>query len=55
MSIDGSMHSLFEVFKAAADFIVPEYYFGLPSVRFRAGWLTTPTTPRSSSTASTPT
>lgn len=32
-----------------------EYHFGLPTAPFQAGWLTTPTTPRSSSTASTPT
>jgi CDP-paratose 2-epimerase len=44
MSIDGSMHSLFGVSKAAADLMVQEYgrYFELPTVCFRAGCLTGP-------------
>jgi CDP-paratose 2-epimerase len=44
MSIDGSMHSLFGVSKAAADLMVQEYgrYFDMPSVCFRGGCLTGP-------------
>jgi len=44
MSIDGSLHSLFGVSKAAADLLVQEYgrYFGLPTVCFRGGCLTGP-------------
>jgi CDP-paratose 2-epimerase len=44
MSIDGSMHSLFGVSKAAADLMVQEYgrYFELPTVCFRSGCLTGP-------------
>jgi CDP-paratose 2-epimerase len=44
MSIDGSMHSLFGVSKAAADLMVQEYgrYFELPTVCFRGGCLTGP-------------
>jgi CDP-paratose 2-epimerase len=44
MSIDGSMHSLFGVSKAAADLMVQEYgrYFGLPTACFRGGCLTGP-------------
>jgi CDP-paratose 2-epimerase len=44
MSIDGSMHSLFGVSKAAADLMVQEYgrYFGIPTVCFRGGCLTGP-------------
>jgi CDP-paratose 2-epimerase len=44
MTIDGSMHSLFGVSKAAADLMVQEYgrYFELPTVCFRAGCLTGP-------------
>jgi CDP-paratose 2-epimerase len=44
MSIDGSMHSLFGVSKAAADLAVQEYgrYFGMPTVCFRGGCLTGP-------------
>lgn len=44
MPIDGSMHSLFGVSKAAADLMVQEYgrYFGLPTVCFRGGCLTGP-------------
>lgn len=44
MSIDGSMHSLFGVSKAAADLLVQEYgrYFGLKSACFRGGCLTGP-------------
>ncbi|HEY1273561.1 MAG TPA: NAD-dependent epimerase/dehydratase family protein [Thermoleophilaceae bacterium] len=44
MSIDGSMHSLFGVSKAAADLMVQEYgrYFGLATACFRAGCLTGP-------------
>ena len=43
-SIDGSLHSLFGVSKAAADLLVQEYgrNFGLPTVCFRAGCLTGP-------------
>jgi CDP-paratose 2-epimerase len=44
MSIDGSLHSLFGVSKAAADLAVQEYgrYFGMPTVCFRGGCLTGP-------------
>jgi CDP-paratose 2-epimerase len=44
MSIDGSMHSLFGVSKAAADLMVQEYgrYFEIPTVCFRCGCLTGP-------------
>src|SRR5437868_14957288 len=44
MSIDGSLHSLFGVSKAAADLMVQEYgrYFGLRTVCFRGGCLTGP-------------
>jgi CDP-paratose 2-epimerase len=44
MSIDGCMHSLFGVSKAAADLLVQEYgrYFGMPTVCFRGGCLTGP-------------
>ena len=44
MSIDGSMHSLFGVSKAAADLMVQEYgrYFDMPTVAFRCGCLTGP-------------
>jgi CDP-paratose 2-epimerase len=44
MSIDGSMHSLFGVSKAAADLMVQEYgrYFDIPTVCFRGGCLTGP-------------
>jgi CDP-paratose 2-epimerase len=44
MSIDGSMHSLFGVSKAAADLMVQEYgrYFDMPTVCFRGGCLTGP-------------
>jgi CDP-paratose 2-epimerase len=44
MSIDGSMHSLFGVSKAAADLMVQEYgrYFEMPTVCFRGGCLTGP-------------
>ena len=44
MSIDGALHSLFGVSKAAADLMVQEYgrYFGLPTVCFRGGCLTGP-------------
>lgn len=44
MSIDGSMHSLFGVSKAAADLMVQEYgrYFGMNTVCFRGGCLTGP-------------
>jgi CDP-paratose 2-epimerase len=44
MSIDGSMHSLFGVSKAAADLMVQEYgrYFDMPTVCFRCGCLTGP-------------
>lgn len=44
MSIDGSMHSLFGVSKAAADLLVQEYgrYFGLKTACFRGGCLTGP-------------
>jgi CDP-paratose 2-epimerase len=44
MSIDGSMHSLFGVSKAAADLAVQEYgrYFDIPTVCFRGGCLTGP-------------
>jgi CDP-paratose 2-epimerase len=44
MSIDGSMHSLFGVSKAAGDLMVQEYgrYFDMPTVCFRAGCLTGP-------------
>jgi CDP-paratose 2-epimerase len=44
MSIDGSMHSLFGVSKAAADLMVQEYgrYFEIPTVCFRGGCLTGP-------------
>ena len=42
MSIDGSMHSLFGVSKAAADLMVQEYgrYFGLKTACLRGGCLT---------------
>ena len=44
MSIDGCMHSLFGVSKAAADLMVQEYgrYFDIPTVCFRGGCLTGP-------------
>jgi CDP-paratose 2-epimerase len=44
MSIDGCMHSLFGVSKAAGDLMVQEYgrYFGIPTVCFRGGCLTGP-------------
>lgn len=44
MSIDGSMHSLFGVSKAAADLLVQEYgrYFGIRTACFRGGCLTGP-------------
>jgi CDP-paratose 2-epimerase len=44
MSIDGSLHSLFGVSKAAADLMVQEYgrYFEMPTVCFRGGCLTGP-------------
>jgi len=44
MSIDGTLHSLFGVSKAAADLAVQEYgrYFGMPTVCFRGGCLTGP-------------
>ena len=44
MSIDGCLHSLFGVSKAAADLAVQEYgrYFGIPTVCFRGGCLTGP-------------
>jgi CDP-paratose 2-epimerase len=44
MSIDGSMHSLFGVSKAAGDLAVQEYgrYFDIPTVCFRGGCLTGP-------------
>ena len=44
MSIDGCMHSLFGVSKAAADLMVQEYgrYFQIPTVCFRGGCLTGP-------------
>lgn len=44
MPIDGTLHSLFGVSKAAADLLVQEYgrYFGLPTVCFRGGCLTGP-------------
>jgi CDP-paratose 2-epimerase len=44
MSIDGCLHSLFGVSKAAADLMVQEYgrYFGMPTVCFRGGCLTGP-------------
>ncbi len=44
MSIDGCLHSLFGVSKAAADLLVQEYgrYFELPTVCFRGGCLTGP-------------
>jgi CDP-paratose 2-epimerase len=44
MSIDGSMHSLFGVSKAAADLMVQEYgrYFEIPTACFRGGCLTGP-------------
>src|SRR3954452_6132179 len=44
MSIDGCMHSLFGVSKAAADLMVQEYgrYFDMPTVCFRGGCLTGP-------------
>ena len=44
MSIDGTMHSLFGVSKAAADLMVQEYgrYFDIPTVCFRGGCLTGP-------------
>ena len=44
MAIDGSLHSLFGVSKAAADLMVQEYgrYFGMPTVCFRGGCLTGP-------------
>jgi CDP-paratose 2-epimerase len=44
MSIDGSLHSLFGVSKAAADLMVQEYgrYFDMPTVCFRGGCLTGP-------------
>ncbi|MCC7274909.1 MAG: NAD-dependent epimerase/dehydratase family protein [Alphaproteobacteria bacterium] len=42
MSIDGTLHSLFGVSKAAADLLVQEYgrYFGLRTACFRGGCLT---------------
>ena len=44
MSIDGTLHSLFGVSKAAADLAVQEYgrYFDMPTVCFRGGCLTGP-------------
>jgi CDP-paratose 2-epimerase len=44
MSIDGTMHSLFGVSKAAADLMVQEYgrYFGMKTACFRGGCLTGP-------------
>jgi len=44
MSIDGCMHSIFGVSKAAADLMVQEYgrYFDMPTVCFRGGCLTGP-------------
>jgi CDP-paratose 2-epimerase len=44
MSIDGCLHSLFGVSKAAADLAVQEYgrYFDMPTVCFRGGCLTGP-------------
>jgi len=44
MSIDGTLHSLFGVSKAAADLLVQEYgrYFDMPTVCFRGGCLTGP-------------
>lgn len=44
MSIDGTLHSLFGVSKAAADLMVQEYgrYFHMPTVCFRGGCLTGP-------------
>lgn len=44
MSIDGSMHSLFGVSKAAADLLVQEFgrYFGIRTACFRGGCLTGP-------------
>jgi CDP-paratose 2-epimerase len=44
MSIDGSMHSLFGVSKAAGDLLVQEYgrYFGIRTACFRGGCLTGP-------------
>jgi CDP-paratose 2-epimerase len=44
MPIDGTLHSLFGVSKAAADLLVQEYgrYFGMPTVCFRGGCLTGP-------------
>ena len=44
MSIDGSMHSLFGVSKAAGDLLVQEYgrYFGMPTVALRCGCITGP-------------
>ena len=44
MSIDGCLHSLFGVSKAAADLLVQEYgrYFDMPTVCFRGGCLTGP-------------
>ena len=44
MPIDGCLHSLFGVSKAAADLAVQEYgrYFGMPTVCFRGGCLTGP-------------
>ena len=57
MSIDQSTHSLFGVSKASADLLVQEYgrYFDMPTVCFRGGCLTGPSTPGPSSTASSPT
>ena len=42
MTIDGSMHSLFGVSKAAGDLYVQEYsrYFGIPAIILRGGCLT---------------
>ena len=47
MSIDSSTHSLFGVSKAAGDLLAQEYgrYFDMPTVCFRGGCLTGPTTP----------
>ncbi len=44
MSIDYSEHSLFGISKSAADLLVQEYgyYFGMPTVSFRAGCVTGP-------------
>ena len=44
MSIDGTLHSLFGVSKAAADLLVQEYgrYFDMPTACFRGGCLTGP-------------